>query len=152
MSKQFQRSAFSGVFGTPPLPQGRVVPIREVGDILAARRVVRDAAATLGFQGPETTRLVTAASELARNIVDHAGCGTMCVRPLDLGGRKGIELEFEDQGPGIADLERALEEGFSTCGGTGMGLPGARHLMDEMNISSTVGVGTIICSRKWRRT
>jgi serine/threonine-protein kinase RsbT len=128
----------------------RVVPILGAEDLVEARRAVRETATILGFLGPDATRLVTAASELARNILEHAGRGTMCLRPLERGGRLGIELEFEDHGPGIPDLDRAMEEGFSTRGGTGMGLPGARHLMDEMSISSIVGVGTMIQSRKWR--
>ena len=151
MNMSLLSSLLSGIASGPPPAVGRVVPIVDPGDLLAARRAVREAAAGLGFRGAQTLRLVTAASELARNILDHAGRGIMRVRPVLCGGRSGLELEFEDQGPGIADLERAMEEGFSTRGGTGMGLPGARHLLDEMSVSSPLGGGTMIRSRMWRR-
>jgi serine/threonine-protein kinase RsbT len=121
-------------------------------DIVAARRSVRDAATRLGFGITDVTRIVTAASELARNVFKYAGEGVMRWRSLEDGERAGIELQFEDKGPGIADIAQALEEGYSTGGGLGMGLPGARRLMDEMEIQSKVGQGTMVTLKKWRKS
>jgi serine/threonine-protein kinase RsbT len=125
--------------------------IQTEGDIVSARRTVREAATRLGFGATDVTRIVTAASELARNVFKYAGEGVMRWRWLEDGGRCGIELQFEDHGPGIEDVDRAMEEGYSTGGGLGMGLPGARRLMDEMEIQSTVGLGTTVTVRKWGR-
>ena len=101
-------------------------------DIVDARRTVREIASQLGFGTTDVTRMVTAASELARNIHKYAGKGVMQWRCLELDGRQGLELCFTDSGPGIADLELAVQEGYSTSGGLGLGLPGARRLVDEM--------------------
>lgn len=132
-------------------PDRYEVAITTVGDIVRARQVVRAAAEQIGFELTDVTRIITAASEMARNIVHYAGSGVMRWRMLDLNGRLGIELTFEDAGPGIPDIERAMEDGFSTSGGLGKGLPGAKRLMDEMVIQSTVGRGTTVTLRKWRR-
>lgn len=129
----------------------QVVPIRTEGDIVLARRAVREVANALGFGLTDTTRIVTAASELARNIVKYAGEGTMSMRSIDAAVGTGLELEFSDRGPGIADVAQAMAEGFSTTGGLGMGLPGARKLMDDLQIESRVGRGTRVVIRKWRR-
>jgi serine/threonine-protein kinase RsbT len=126
--------------------------IQTESDIVAARRTVRETATRLGFGVTDVTRIVTAASELARNVFKYAGEGVMRWRYLEAGGRSGIEIQFIDRGPGIEDIDRALEEGYSTGGGLGMGLPGARRLMDEMEIQSTVGQGTTVTLRKWRRS
>ena len=127
------------------------IAIQGESDIVAARRTVREAAARLGFGVTDVTRIVTAASELARNVYKYAGEGLMRWRYLEDGSRSGIELQFVDQGPGIEDIGRALEEGYSTGGGLGMGLPGARRLMDEMEIQSALGQGTTVTLKKWRR-
>ncbi len=128
------------------------VPIHTEGDIVLARRGVREAANAMGFGITDTTRIVTAASELARNIVKYAGAGTMFVRTIvDNNNGVGLELEFSDRGPGIADVGQAMAEGYSTTGGLGMGLPGARKLMDDFRIHSTVGQGTRVVITKWRR-
>jgi serine/threonine-protein kinase RsbT len=122
------------------------------GDIVMARRLVRSAATALGFSITDVTRIVTAASELSRNIYHYAGSGVMRWCPLSKGGeggQVGLELSFEDEGPGIADVEKALEPGFSTAKGLGLGLPGAKRLMDEITIHSRVGEGTTIRVRKW---
>ena len=132
-------------------PAGELA-IQAESDIVAARRAVREAATQLGFGLTDVTRIVTAASELARNVFKYAGEGVMRWQPLEEGSRRGMEVRFEDHGPGIADVGRALEEGYSTGGGLGMGLPGARRLMDEMEIRSTVGEGTTVVLRKWRRS
>jgi serine/threonine-protein kinase RsbT len=128
------------------------VPIGTTGDVVRARQVVRTAAEGVGFGLTDVTRIVTAASELARNTLHHAGSGLMRCGQVDGGGRPGIEIIFEDQGPGIANIDQAMEDGFSTGGGLGKGLPGAKRLMDEMEIDSEVGRGTTVILRKWLRS
>ena len=123
--------------------------ITSENDIVMARKVVRDAATTLGFGITDVTRIVTAASELTRNIYHYAKSGVMHWRSLNLDTSVGLELTFEDSGPGIPDVEKAMEMGFSTGKGLGMGLPGSKRLMDEMTIESTVGKGTTVVVRKW---
>lgn len=126
------------------------VRIETEADLAVARRAVRDLAAKIGFGVTETARIVTAASELGRNVHKYGGCGVMQWHALKNGDKDGLELRFEDRGPGIADVNQAMCEGYSTGGGLGMGLPGARRLMDQMDIQSTVGKGTIVTVRKWR--
>ena len=123
--------------------------ITSENDIVMARTIVRDAATTLGFGITDVTRIVTAASELTRNIYHYAKSGVMYWRSLNQGALVGLELTFEDSGPGIPDVEKAMEMGFSTGKGLGMGLPGSKRLMDEMTIESTVGQGTTVRVRKW---
>ena len=130
--------------------QGEVT-INQEADIAVARRAIRDIATKLGFGVTETARIVTAASELSRNVFKYAGTGVMQWRTLTNGDAKGVELRFEDRGPGIADVNEAVREGYSTGGGLGMGLPGAKRLMDEMEIDSAVGKGTRVTVRKWCR-
>ena len=125
--------------------------ITSENDIVMARKVVRDAATTLGFGLTDVTRIVTAASELTRNIYHYAKSGVMHWRSLNQDASVGLELTFEDSGPGIPDVEKAMEPGFSTGKGLGMGLPGSKRLMDEMTIESTVGKGTTVVVRKWLR-
>ena len=125
------------------------VPIKSEGDIVAARRMVRDAAMEMGFGVTDVTRIVTAASELTRNIYRYAGSGFMRCREIKAGGRGALELTFEDSGPGLPDIERAMEMGYTTSGGLGLGLPGAKRLMDEMEIHSEVGKGTTVTVKKW---
>ena len=126
------------------------VKIETEPDIAAARRTVREVATDLGFGVTETARIVTAASELSRNVYKYAGTGVMRWRALANGSATGLELRFEDHGPGIPDVREALREGYTTGGGLGMGLPGARRLMDELEIQSVVGSGTTVTVRKWR--
>ena len=125
--------------------------IASEGDIVAARRLIRNAATDLGFSITDVTRIVTAASELTRNIYHYAGSGVMRWRVIGAGLGAGLELTFEDAGPGIPDLAKALESGYSTSKGLGLGLPGAKRLMDEMTLRSQVGVGTTVQIRKWLR-
>jgi serine/threonine-protein kinase RsbT len=127
------------------------LPIGSENDIVAARRAVRTAATELQFGITDVTRIVTAASELARNIYVHAGSGVMRWRTLQQAHRVGLELVFEDRGPGIADLSLAMQDGYSTNAGLGMGLPGSRRLMDEFQIHTHVSDGTTVSVRKWRR-
>jgi serine/threonine-protein kinase RsbT len=121
------------------------------GDIVMARRAVRNAATALGFGITDVTRIVTAASELTRNIYQYAGSGVMRWRCLSQDARVGLELIFEDSGPGIADVTKAMEAGFTTGKGLGMGLPGAKRLMDEMTVHSLPDKGTTVEVRKWLR-
>jgi len=123
--------------------------ITSENDIVMARKVVRDSATALGFGLTDVTRIVTASSELTRNIYRYAKSGVMHWQVLNRGTDAGLELVFEDQGPGIPDVPKAMETGFSTGNGLGMGLPGAKRLMDEMTIESTVGKGTTVVVRKW---
>jgi serine/threonine-protein kinase RsbT len=127
------------------------MPIKTEGDIVLVRRTAREAATRAGFSPTDVTRIVTACSELARNIFKYAGEGTMRWRPIATGTRSGIELEFQDRGPGIADINQAMEEGYTTGDGLGMGLPGAKRLMDEFDICSSLGQGTTITLKKWIR-
>jgi serine/threonine-protein kinase RsbT len=131
------------------LPQPRVVQIRSDLDIVTARQVARDIAKSIGFGAIDQARIATAVSELARNIVVHARQGQMTARVMERSSRKGLELEFADEGPGIADIEQAMQDGYSTARSMGMGLPGARRLMDEFKVQSTVGVGTTVVCGKW---
>ena len=125
------------------------VAINTEADILTARTAVRDVATVLGLGLSDVTRVVTAVSELARNIVRYAGQGEMryCVVTRD--SRQGIEIVFIDQGPGITDIDLAMTQGYSTSRSLGLGLPGAKRLMDQMNIESREGEGTIITVVKW---
>jgi len=129
---------------------GRMViqlPIGSHEDVVVARQQVRDIAAGLGFRLLDQTRIVTAVSELARNIVVHAGSGVMTViRPMH---RAGLQIVFQDHGPGIAEVGRAMQESYSTAGSLGLGLPGAKRLADAMEIVSVPGQGTTITITKW---
>jgi serine/threonine-protein kinase RsbT len=133
----------------PPGSDG--LSIESESDVVGARRAVRDAAIQLGFGQTDVTRIVTAASELARNTFKYGGGGIMRCRRIQIGERSGIELQFVDHGPGIPDVSLALENGFSTSGGLGLGLPGAKRLMDDMNIESQPGTLTVVTVRKWLR-
>lgn len=127
------------------------VVIRSDLDIVIARTAARDVAKQLGFGPIDQARIATAVSELARNTFLYAGGGIVHVRLLQQNGRIGIEIFCEDEGPGIADLEQVMQDGYSTSRGMGMGLPGARRLMDEFDLQSGEGVGTQVTCRKWRR-
>jgi len=127
------------------------VPIASESDIVNARKVVRNLASAVGFGITDVTRIVTAASELSRNIFRYAGTGVMHWRLLNGARGAGLELVFVDRGPGIADVERAMETGYSTSGGLGMGLPGSKRLMDELDLQSQPGKGTTVTVRKWLR-
>jgi serine/threonine-protein kinase RsbT len=123
--------------------------IKTERDIVAARRTIREAAHQLGFSETDVTRIVTAASELARNLYKYAGEGVMRWRSIELNSRAGIELQFIDLGPGIPDIAQAFQDGYSTSKGMGMGLPGAKRLMDDLQIESAVGKGTSVTLKKW---
>jgi serine/threonine-protein kinase RsbT len=127
------------------------VAIRGATDIVEARQRGRALAADLGFDGSDLTVIATAISEIARNIVVHAKEGEVLVSPANHGSKRGILIVACDEGPGIADIERAMQYGYSTNSGLGVGLPGAKWLMDEFEIHSRVGKGTRITMRKWLR-
>ena len=129
------------------------IPISRDPDVVLARQQGRALALSLGFSESDPMFVATAISEIARNIVVHAGGrGEIVIRRLDQNGRVGIEVEATDTGPGIANIEQAMQEGFSTVKSLGLGLPGARRLMDEFEITSRVGEGTRIVMRKWARS
>jgi serine/threonine-protein kinase RsbT len=132
------------------MAQGKAAVIRSDLDIVIARTLARDTAKSLGFGAIDQARIATAVRELARNIFLYAGTGTVTVRVVERSGRKGIEIVCEDQGPGIPNIDLVMQDGYSTSRGMGMGLPGAKRLMDEFDIRSQEGVGTTIISRKWR--
>jgi serine/threonine-protein kinase RsbT len=119
-------------------------------DIVAARRCAKEVAKELGFSTVDQVRIATAISELARNIVLYAKEGSIVVRALCEGERKGLEILVADKGPGIPNIELAMTDGYSTSGGLGAGLPGARRLMDTFRVDSQLGQGTTIVARKWK--
>jgi serine/threonine-protein kinase RsbT len=125
------------------------VPVQSEPDVVAVRRRVRDASARLGFSLVDQTKVVTAASELARNTVIYGGGGTMQMEMLN-GPRNGLRLIFEDKGPGIADVDLALRDGFTTGSGLGLGLGGAKRLVSDFEISSRPGEGTRVTITRWK--
>ena len=126
------------------------LPIRGEADLLAARRVVRDLAETLGFGDVQRIEIATAVSEISRNILNYAGEGEMTFAVVREGARTGLQVRAQDHGPGIPDLTLAMSDGYSTGNGLGLGLPGARRLMDTFEITSDP-TGTRITMAKWRR-
>ena len=131
--------------------EGEMVIANE-NDIVMARKAVRDVTTGMGFGVTDVTRIVTAASELTRNIYLYAGNGVMRWRVLDEDEyHHGVELTFEDNGPGIENLEQAMLPGYTSGKGLGMGLPGSKRLMDEMEVDTAVGRGTVVKIRKWLR-
>ena len=120
-------------------------------DVVRVRQLVRTLAVAVKLSLVDQTKLVTAASELARNTLVYGGGGSVEVGPADNGRRKGIRIVFSDQGPGIADLDLAFTDGYTSGGGLGLGLSGARRLVDEFDIVTAVGEGTTITVTKWCR-
>lgn len=126
------------------------VPLRSESDVVRARQTVRAFSQELGFTLVDTTKLVTAASELARNTYDHGGGGDMELEVHDEGDRRGLRLVFIDEGPGIADIDLAMRDGFTTGKGMGMGLGGSRRLVNEFEIESQPQRGTRVVITRWR--
>ena len=118
--------------------------------IIKARQIVRDCAVMQGFSLVDQTKLVTAASELARNTLIHGGGGEMHIEVLVDGARRGVRATFVDHGPGIPDIDQAMKDGYTTKGGLGMGLGGAKRLVNEFAVTSTVGKGTTVTIVRWR--
>jgi serine/threonine-protein kinase RsbT len=120
-------------------------------DVVTARQSVRSYAVSLGLSLVDQTKLVTAASELARNTVLHGGGGTMRLEVIEHNAKRGIRLTFEDRGPGIQDVERAMQDGYTTGGGLGLGLGGAKRLTNEFDIQSAPGAGTRVVITQWTK-
>ena len=130
--------------------RSETLPIRKSEDVVIVRQHVRTMAVEAGLKLVDQTKIITAASELARNTVIYGGGGTLLLETVSSGTRKGVRLTFEDHGPGIADLELAMKDGYTTGGGLGLGLSGAKRLSNEFEIFSKVGQGTRITITRWR--
>ncbi|WP_019925797.1 ATP-binding protein [Nocardia sp. BMG111209] len=126
-----------------------VIAVKVSNDIVTARQAGRELAAKLGFSLTDITMISTAISEVARNITSYAGTGEIRIVVADRDGRRALIIQAEDRGPGIPDITRALEDGYSTGRGLGLGLPGAKRLMDRLNIDSAPGQGTLVEMWKW---
>lgn len=125
-------------------------PLHSDEDVVRLRTLVRQNAVTLGFSLIDQTKTVTAASELARNVLRYGGGGELRLTLLDNGMRRGLRLVFADNGPGIADVERAMRDGYTTGGGLGLGLGGSKRLVDEFDIITAPGAGTTVTITKWK--
>jgi len=126
------------------------IPVRSVDDIIKARQLVRDSAIAQGLSLVDQTKLITAASELARNTLVHGKGGDMRLELLNDGARRGVRVTFSDQGPGITDMSLAMKDGYSSAGGLGLGLGGAKRLVNEFAIESEPGKGTKVMILRWR--
>ncbi len=134
----------------PQTTSSEALPLAASEDIVQVRQRVRAAALELGFSLVDQTKIVTAASELARNTVIYGGGGRALLEVVRQDGRSGLKLTFEDHGPGIPDIEKALQDGFTTGGGLGLGLGGARRLSNEFEIASAPGEGTKVTITRWK--
>ena len=133
-----------------PVARTETLPIRSGDDVVRVRQAVRTRAVEVGLGLVDQTKIVTAASELARNALDYGGGGEVRIDVLQEGMRKGVRLSFSDQGPGIPDIEKALTDHYTTGGGLGLGLGGAKRLSNEFHIESAVGVGTRVTIARWK--
>ena len=133
------------------MPDEVRVAIRTDADVVTARQEARTMGASLGFSSTDLTLLATAISEVARNITTYAGEGEVTLRVLQQDGRRGIEVLATDEGPGIDDVELAMQDGFTTGNGLGLGLPGSRRLVDDFDLQTTPGAGTTVRLVKWTR-
>jgi len=134
-----------------PEPIRAQIPIASDADVMLARQKGRELAAFLGLAAGDLTLVATAISEVARNIVQYARPGEIELRTITEGGRRGLMIVARDSGPGIADVTLAMQDGYSTSRGMGLGLPGSRRLMDAFEIQSEVGKGTVVTMIKWER-
>jgi serine/threonine-protein kinase RsbT len=132
------------------ITRSETLELLDESDVVRARQAAREWLSSLEFGLTAMTRVVTATSELARNTLDHGGGGSMMLEELDEPGRAGLRLTFRDDGPGIADIEQALTDGFTTGSGLGLGLGGSRRLMSDFAIDSTPGHGTTVVVVGWR--
>ena len=128
----------------------KVVPLRADEDVVRMRQVLRECLVSIGFSLIEQTKMITAASELGRNTLRYGGGGEAHIERVSDGSRCGVMLSFIDQGPGIADVELALTDGYTTSNGMGLGLGGARRLADEFELSTAPGKGTTVRISKWK--
>jgi serine/threonine-protein kinase RsbT len=126
-----------------------IVAIASAADIVTARQRGRELAGKIGFSGSDLTVIATAISELARNILEYAKTGEIILALAQKGSRMGIFIQARDEGPGIPDISKALQDGYTTGKGLGIGLPGVRRLMDDFDATSTVGKGTVVTVKKW---
>lgn len=126
------------------------IPVVAPQDVVRVRQAVRNQAVALGFSLVDQTKIVTAASEIARNTIDYGGGGTATIEVMQAGARRGLRLTFADKGPGIADIAQAMTDGYTSGKGLGLGLSGARRLSNEFDIRSAVGEGTIISLIRWK--
>jgi serine/threonine-protein kinase RsbT len=126
------------------------IALRSMDDIIKARQLVRDSAIAQGLSLVDQTKLVTAASEIARNTLVHGGGGDMRLEILNAGAQRGLRITFSDQGPGITDIPLAMKDGYSTAGGLGLGLGGTKRLVNEFDITSEPGKGTTVRIIRWR--
>ena len=133
-----------------PVEHSETMPVTSSDDVVRVRQAVRTHAVKAGFSLVDQTKIITAASEIARNTVDYGGGGTLLIELLRESARRGLKLTFSDQGPGIPDLERALTDGYTTGNGLGLGLSGAKRLCNEFAVKSTPGSGTIVTLARWR--
>ena len=134
----------------PSITKTDVLPLKSEHDIVLARQAVRKLAQEQGFSLVEQTKMVTAASEIARNTVIYGGGGTMTWEMLVDGGKKGLRLRFEDQGPGIPDVDLAMTDGWTSGSGMGMGLTGAKRLVNEFDLDTRPGEGTRVTLTRWK--
>ena len=126
--------------------------VRTSEDVVKVRQEVRNRSVAVGFSLVDQTKFVTAASEIARNTIDHGGGGLARIETITAAGKHGLRLIFEDQGPGIADIKLAMQDGYSTAGGLGMGMPGAKRLSNEFYLESSSGDGTKVTLVRWKST
>lgn len=126
------------------------MPVRGSDDVVRARQAVRAKAVAAGFSLVDQTKIITAASEIARNTVDYGGGGTLRIEVLRNGQRRGVRLTFKDQGPGISDVSKAMTDGYTTGQGLGLGLSGAKRLVNEFAITSAPGQGTEVILARWK--
>ena len=133
-----------------PVESSETMAVAHSGDVVRVRQAVRTQAVAVGFSLVDQTKIITAASEIARNTVDYGGGGTLQIEMLREGTRRGVRLTFTDQGPGIEDLERAMTDGYTTGHGLGLGMSGAKRLCNEFQVKSTPGQGTIVTLARWR--
>lgn len=131
------------------MPEVVQISIRHDADIVMVRQQARLLAKELGFSASDMTLIATALSELARNIVEYAQQGEIILSQIKKNDKRGLAIIARDSGPGIADIERAMQDGYSTGNGLGLGLPGTKRLMDEFEIASCLGEGTTIKATKW---
>ena len=133
-----------------PIVKSERWPVRSGEDVVRVRQIVRRWAVELGFGLVDQTKIVTAASEIARNTVDYGGGGEVLVESLSENARRGLRLVFEDKGPGIQNIDEALKDGFTTSRGLGLGLGGARRLATEFSVESRPGEGTRVSLTRWK--
>ena len=133
-----------------PIEARESMPVLTSDDVVKVRQAVRARAVAAGFSIVDQTKIVTAASEIARNTVDYGGGGTLCIELFREGARRGVRLTFADEGPGIADVELAMTDGYTSGRGLGLGLSGAKRLCNDFSVKSAVGQGTIVTLARWR--